>query len=100
MEEAHTYKREKYLNLTKELRDAGYRAVLMAVEVSARGFIGSSVYDLLTKLSMNKRTKALKLLGEIKSLESFLKILLHCAYPQKAIRRHSISAKLCKISRI
>ena len=67
MEEAHTYKMEKYLNLTKELRDAGYKAVVMPVEVGARGFIGSSVYDLLTKLSIcgNKRTKALKLLAEI-----------------------------------
>ena len=49
-EEAHTYKREKYLNLTKELRNAGYRAVVMPVEVGARVFIGSSVYNLLTKL--------------------------------------------------
>ena len=60
MEEAHTY------DLTKELRDAGYKAVVMPVEVGARGFIGSSVYDLLTKLSIcgNTRTKALKLLAE------------------------------------
>ena len=67
MEEAHTYKREKYLNLTKEMRDAGYKAVVMPVEVGAREFIGSSVYDLLTKLSIcgKKRTKALKLLAEI-----------------------------------
>ena len=67
MEEAHIYKREKYLNLTKELRDAGYKAVVMPVEVGARGFIGSSAYDLLTKLSIcgKKRTKALKLLAEI-----------------------------------
>ena len=68
MEEAHTYKREKYLNLTKELRDAGYKAVVMPVEVGARGFLGSSVYHLLTKLSIicgNKRTKAFKLLAEI-----------------------------------
>ena len=41
MEEPHTYKREKYLNLTKVLGDAGYRAVVMPVEVGARGFIGS-----------------------------------------------------------
>ena len=67
MEEAHIYKREKYMNLTKELENAGYKAVLMPVEVGARGFVGSSVYDLLTKLSIcgNKRTKALKLLAEI-----------------------------------
>ncbi|KAK3796054.1 hypothetical protein RRG08_013359 [Elysia crispata] len=67
MEEAHIYKREKYMNLTKELENAGYKAVVMLVEVGARGFVGSSVYDLLTKLSIcgNKRTKALKLLAEI-----------------------------------
>ena len=66
MEEAHTYKREEYLNLTKELRNAGYRAIGMPVEVGAKGFIGSSVYNLLTKLSIcgNKRTKALKSLAE------------------------------------
>ncbi|KAK3772090.1 hypothetical protein RRG08_067159 [Elysia crispata] len=66
-EEAHIYKREKYMNLTKELENAGYKAVVMPVEVGARGFVGSSVYDLLTKLSIcgNKRTKALKLLAEI-----------------------------------
>ena len=52
MEETHTYKREKYLNLIKERRDAGYKAIAMPVEVGARGFIGSSVYDLLTKLSI------------------------------------------------
>ncbi|KAK3744418.1 hypothetical protein RRG08_000851 [Elysia crispata] len=32
MEEAHTYKREKYMNLTKELENAGYKAVVMPVE--------------------------------------------------------------------
>ena len=61
------YKREKYLNLTKELKDAGYKAVVMPAEVGARGYIGPSVYDLLTKLSLcgNKRPKALDLLAEI-----------------------------------
>ena len=39
----------------------------MPAEIDARGFIGSSVYDLLTKFSIcgNKRIKALKLLSEI-----------------------------------
>ena len=61
MEEAHVYKREKYmyLNLIKELEDAGYKGVVMPVEVGETGFMGSSVYDLLTKLSIcgNRRTK-------------------------------------------
>ena len=61
------WKREKYLNLTKELENAGYKAVVMPVEVGVRGFVGSSVYDLLTKRSIcgNNRTKVLKLLAEI-----------------------------------
>ena len=65
MEEAHVYNSEKYMNLTKEPENAGYKAVV-PVEVGARGFVGSSVYDLLTKLSIceNKRKKALKLLAE------------------------------------
>ena len=36
------------MNLTKELENAGYKAVVMPVVVGARGFVGSSVYDLLT----------------------------------------------------
>ena len=44
--------------MTKELEKAGYKAVVVPVEVGARGLVGSSVYDLLTKLSIcgNKRT--------------------------------------------
>ena len=63
----HLQKGKKYLNLTKKLRDAGYKAFVMPFEVGSRGFIGSSVYDILIKLSIcgNKRTKALKLLAEI-----------------------------------
>ena len=39
---------------------------VMPVEVGTRGIVGSSVYDLLTKLSIcgNKRTKALKFLAK------------------------------------
>ena len=64
IEEALICKREKYMNLTKELENAGYKAVVIPAEVGAIGFVGSSVYDLLTKLSIcgNKRTKTLKLL--------------------------------------
>ena len=52
MEGVHTYKREKYLNLTKELGAVSYKAVVMLAEVGARGFTGSSVYDLFTKPSI------------------------------------------------
>ena len=47
MEEAHTYRREKYQTLIKELGGAAYKAVVisvMPVEVGARGLIGSSVF--------------------------------------------------------
>ena len=66
MEEAAIYKRKKYLDLVRELRDAGYRAVVMPFEAGGKGFIGSSVYYFLTKISIcgNERTKALKLLAE------------------------------------
>ncbi|GFR86575.1 reverse transcriptase [Elysia marginata] len=59
-------KKEKYLDLTKELEESGYRAKIMPTEIGARGFAGSSAYDLLSKLSIsgNKRTKTLKLLAE------------------------------------
>ncbi|KAK3708471.1 hypothetical protein RRG08_053053 [Elysia crispata] len=46
MEEAYIYKREKYMNLTKEIENAGYKAVVMSVEVGARSFVGSSVYEI------------------------------------------------------
>ena len=66
------YKREENQNVTKELGHAGYKAAVMPVEVGPRGFIGSSVYDLLTKLStcVNKRT-VLKLLAEIVEITSY-----------------------------
>ncbi|GFR87724.1 polyprotein [Elysia marginata] len=66
VEQAHTYKREKYLDLTKEPEESGYRAKMMPIEIGARGFAGSSAYDRLSKLSIsgNKRTEALKLLAE------------------------------------
>ncbi|GFS04719.1 polyprotein [Elysia marginata] len=60
-------KKEIYLDLAKELEESGYRAKIIPVEIGARGFAGSSAYDLLSKLSIsgNKQTKALKLLAEI-----------------------------------
>ncbi|GFO14204.1 polyprotein [Plakobranchus ocellatus] len=66
MEEAHAFKEGKYLDLTKELKKDGYEAKVMPVEIGARGFVGSSAYGLLSKLSIggNKRTKDLRLLAE------------------------------------
>ncbi|GFN81896.1 polyprotein [Plakobranchus ocellatus] len=66
MEEAHAFKEGTYLDLTKELKKDGYEAKVMPVEIGARGFVGSSPYGLLSKLSIggNNRTKALRLLAE------------------------------------
>ncbi|GFO40167.1 polyprotein [Plakobranchus ocellatus] len=66
MEEAHAFKEEKCLDLTKELKKDGYEAKVMPVEIGARGYVGSSAYDLLSKHSIygNKRRKALMLLAE------------------------------------
>ncbi|GFR84506.1 reverse transcriptase [Elysia marginata] len=72
MEQAHTYKEEKYLDLAKELEESRYRAKIIPIEIGARGFAGSSAYDLLSKLSIsgNIRTKTLKLLAETKENSS------------------------------
>ncbi|GFO36243.1 polyprotein [Plakobranchus ocellatus] len=65
-EEAHAFKEGKCLGLTKELKKEGYEANVMPVEIGARGFVGSSAFGLLRKLSIggNKRTKAIRLLAE------------------------------------
>ncbi|GFO33356.1 polyprotein [Plakobranchus ocellatus] len=66
MEETHAFKEGKYLDLTRELKKDGHEAKAMPVEIGARGFVDSSAYGLLSKLSIcgNKRTKALRLLAE------------------------------------
>ncbi|GFO46337.1 polyprotein [Plakobranchus ocellatus] len=67
MEEANTYKREKYKDLSKELEKGRYKSQILPIEVGAMGFVGTSANNLLSKLSINgqKRTKALKALAEI-----------------------------------
>ena len=66
MEEANIFKKEKYSDLSKELERSGYRSTVLPVEIGARGFVGTSAYDLLSKLDIrgNKRTRILKLLAE------------------------------------
>lgn len=66
IEEAHAYKTEKYGELTGRLREAGFRTSVFAVEVGARGFIGTSAYDLMKQLSISgrSRTRALKAMSE------------------------------------
>ncbi|GFN81491.1 reverse transcriptase [Plakobranchus ocellatus] len=57
-------KREKYKNLSKELGKVGYKSQISAYR--NRGFVGTSAYSPLSKLSINsqRRTKALKALAE------------------------------------
>ncbi|GFS18672.1 reverse transcriptase [Elysia marginata] len=62
----HLKKKEKYKHLTRELVENGYRAKIMPIDIGTKGFVGSSAYNLLSKLLINvyKQTKALKLLAE------------------------------------
>ena len=66
MEEAHIYKTEKYAGLARSLRESGFQAKVLAIEIGARGFVGTSAYDLMKQLSVSgkKRTSALKAMAE------------------------------------
>ncbi|GFR61564.1 reverse transcriptase [Elysia marginata] len=62
MEQASAYKKSKYLDLTTQLGESGYRAKIVPIQIGAIGFVVLSSYDLLRKFSIsgNKRTKSLK----------------------------------------
>ena len=66
IEEAHTFKTEKYSDLANDLKSRGHQVKIMAVEVGARGFVGASMYKLFQQLNISskKRARALKSLGE------------------------------------
>ena len=66
IEAAHIFKTEKYSDLANNLKTAGFKAKVIAVEIGARGFIGKSAYSLMKQLSVpsRKRTRALKALAE------------------------------------
>ena len=53
IEEANIYKKEKYLDLGRELKKKGYESEILPIEIGARGFVGASAYNLLTKLSLS-----------------------------------------------
>ena len=93
MKEAHTYKRENYLNLTQEQRDAGHKAVVIPVEVGTRVCIGSSIYDLLTKLSIcrNIRTNALAL--EMRGCSIRIRVSSYIFYYTKSTLCKCVSSK-------
>ena len=62
----HQYKTSKYSDIAPELQKDGLRSKVLAVEVGARGFVGTSMYTALTQLGVRgrKQTKAMKLLAE------------------------------------
>ena len=64
--ERHAFKEAKYEDLAQNLRKNGTYVQLYAVEVGARGLLGSSVYSLLVSLGINgqRRSRALKRLAE------------------------------------
>jgi len=58
MSESHEYKMAKYEDLVSHLHRKGYKAHLFAVEVGARGFAGTSVYNLLKRLGLSSQRRA------------------------------------------
>jgi hypothetical protein len=56
MSESHEFKLAKYEGLTSDIRKQGYKTLLFAVEVGARGLAGASVYSLLKRLGLPNQT--------------------------------------------
>ena len=67
IEHQHQYKLAKYDDLANHLRKSGYKAKILAVEVGARGFVGTSAFNLFSQLGLKgrKRTRAMKELSEV-----------------------------------
>ena len=66
IEAAHLFKTEKYADLAKSLREDGFKTKVFAIEVGARGFIGSSAYSLMKQLSISGKSmkRTLKAMAE------------------------------------
>ena len=66
IEEAHVFKTEKYAGLAHTLRQAGFKTRVHAIEIGARGFVGSSAYDLMKRLAISgkSRNRTLKAMAE------------------------------------
>ena len=62
----HQYKTAKYADLATEIKKEGFSCNILAVEVGARGFVGTSVFKVLSQLGIKgrKRTRAMKSLSE------------------------------------
>lgn len=73
MDQSHEFKIGKYEDLRDVLQKKGYKTYMFAVEVGARGFAGSSAYDLLKRLGLSgqKRAKFLKQMAEAAERASY-----------------------------
>ena len=58
MSGSHEFKMAKYEGLVTRMHGKGYRVHLFAIEVGARGFAGSSVYNLLKRVGLTSRRRA------------------------------------------
>ena len=57
MQAAQIYKIEKYADLANSLKKKIYQVKVLAAEIGARGFVGASAYNLMKKLSIERREK-------------------------------------------
>jgi hypothetical protein len=66
LEQQHTFKTAKYEDLVRELGRQGFNSKIMAVEVSARGLVASSMVKLFNLLGLKsrERARALKAIAE------------------------------------
>ena len=73
MSERHEIKLAKYEGLCTELRRHGFKTLLFAVEVGARGFCGSSAYSLLKQLGLqaSATSRYLRLMAEAAEKASY-----------------------------
>ena len=73
MEAAYARKKDKYMDLTAECREAGLTAATNPVEIGCRGFVGTSTLHFLKSMGVTgpKLKKALKNLAEEAEQGSF-----------------------------
>ena len=58
MDQSHEYKTSKYEDLKKELEKKGYSVIVKAVEIGARGFVASTLYQFLSQIGIKGRNRA------------------------------------------
>ena len=73
MSGSHEYKKGKYEELVSLVHRKGFKAHLLAVEVSARGFAGASAYTLLQRIGLGKQRRAryLRLMSQAAEAASY-----------------------------